>query len=53
MIDITSSISASDKCKITKDGLLFETITDLKDLIEEILIEYIQKDTIRQLNEDS
>lgn len=49
-ITFTDRVSSSEKCKLTKDGLLFQTMYDLKEFIDEILIEAIQKDAASKIN---
>lgn len=40
----------NDMVKLTADGFLINSIDDFVDIMEEVIIEFIQKTTIKELN---
>lgn len=49
-ITFTDRVSSSDLCKLTKEGLLFHTMHDLKEFVYEIVVELLQEDSVKQIN---
>lgn len=45
-VSFTDKVNSFDRCLITKDGLLFESIKDLKDFVDAVSIVKMQKDAI-------